>query len=196
MAHESRSPEPVRRRVVPVLGVLLAVAALAAATALTVPSVAAAASTSAAATPFHGSFRGTFTITFATGEGGTHELFFHGGGTATHLGAATVDGYSRLRPSATHPRCNEIVYDEVTLTAADGARLTVVNEALDCMEITPEGRILIHGRGTYRILGGTGRLAGATGAGRVSTEAVVTGAVPDGVTGTFAPLTFDGTVRP
>lgn len=190
------SAERVHRRALPGLAVLLAVTALVAGATLTVPPLPAAASTPTVSTPFHGSFHGTFTITFGTGEGGTHELFFHGRGTATHLGHATVDGYSRLRPSATDPACKEIVYDDVALTAADGSRVTVVNDALDCMEVTPDGRILIHGRGTYRILEGTARFAGATGTGRVSTEAVVTDVVPGGVTGTFDPLAFDGTVRP
>lgn len=105
-------------------------------------------------TPFRASFHGTFRLTFFTGEGGTHELFFHGRGTATHLGVTTVDGYSRLRPSTVDPRCNEIVDDEVRLTAANGSHLTVTDEAL------------------------------------------VTGSVPSGVTGTFDPLTFDGTFLP
>jgi hypothetical protein len=147
-----------------------------------------------AATPFLASFQGTFTITFLTGPGGTHELRFHGSGTGRHLGWAEVDGYSTLRPSLDDPRCNEIVHDEVTLTAADGSTLAVTNEAVDCLEVTPDGRILIHGNGTYRILGGNDRHDGATGTGRVSTEAVVTSIFPGGVTGTFDPLTFDGTL--
>lgn len=154
------------------------------------------ASASTSTPPFEADFQGTFTLTFFTGEGGTHELLFHGRDEASHLGNATVDGYSRLRPSTADPSCSEIVHDEVTLTAADGSRLELTNDAVDCMEITPDGRILIHGRGTYQILAGTGRFAGSTGAGTVSTEAIVTGAVPGGVTGTFDPLAFAGTLAP
>lgn len=47
---------------------------------------------SAVATPFDASFRGTFTITFFTGPGATHELRFHGSGRALGLGASRVDG--------------------------------------------------------------------------------------------------------
>lgn len=192
-ANASRSLHRIRRRD---LNGVLALVLVAAAAALIAPPTPARADTSTAPTPFRASFQGTFTFTFFTGEGGTHELFFHGRGLGTHLGAATVDGYSRLRPSATEPQCSKIVHDEVTLTTSDGSQLAVTNDAIDCMEVTPDGRILIHGRGTYAIVGGIARLASATGTGDVSTEAVVTGSVPSGVTGTFDPLTFDGTVRP
>lgn len=147
-------------------------------------------------TPFRASFHGTFTLTFFTGPGATHELRFTGTGRGRHLGAATVDGYSRLQPLASEPACSEIVHDEVKLTAANGDEATVVNEAVDCLEVTPDGRILIHGRGTYQITGGTGRFDGSTGSGSVSTEATVTGAVLGGVTGTFDPLTFSGSIDP
>lgn len=146
--------------------------------------------------PFNASFRGTFTLTFFTGPDATHELRFTGTGRGLHLGVATVDGYSLLRPVASNPGCSEIVHDEVTLTAANGDEVAVVNEAVDCMEVTPDGRVLIHGRGTYQITGGTGRFDSSTGAGSVSTEAAVTGAVPGGVTGTFDPLTFSGSISP
>jgi len=70
------------------------------------------------ALPFDARYRGHFTVTFLTGPGFTDELFFHGEGWANHLGRSTVDGYSQLGPGS--PGCEEIRYDEVTLTAASG----------------------------------------------------------------------------
>jgi hypothetical protein len=138
---------------------------------------------------FTASFRGTFSITF--GPNGTSQLSFDGTGHAKHLGKTSVHGNAQLQPVA--PGCSQIVADNTILTAANGDQLWVRNAATDCVEPGPDGHILIHGSGTYMIVGGTGRFAGASGAGKVSTEAV---GVPtsSGVTGTFDPLTFEGTI--
>jgi hypothetical protein len=84
--------------------------------------------------------------------------------------------------------CTPLVEDAVVLTAADGSTLSLTNDAVDCLD-----GMSISGSGTCTVTGGTGRFAGARGAGRVSTAATITGALPDGTaTGTFDPLTFTG----
>jgi hypothetical protein len=144
--------------------------------------------------PFKASFQGTFTITFGPE---TNELQFQGIGHATHLGKSSVQGHALLRPESPGAPCSDIVSgtDQTIITGANGDQVRISNEARDCLEMTPDGRILIHGRGTYTITGGTGRDEGATGKGTVSTEAVVTGGVPNhSATGTFNPLSFQGTI--
>jgi hypothetical protein len=146
--------------------------------------------------PFKASFEGKFTILF--GPNGTSDLQFEGPGHATHLGQSTVKGHAHLVPTGSpreHPtwQCSRIVDDHTTITSKKG-ELSLQNQATDCVETTQDGRTLIHGNGTYTITGGTGDVTGAAGTGAVSTEAIVTGGVPGGVTGTFDPLTFQGTI--
>jgi hypothetical protein len=152
--------------------------------------------TAAATTTFKAAFHGTFELTFGSGPGGTDELHFRGIGDGRAIGRSTIEGYARLRPIADRPGCSQIISDKVTITTADRSTLAVVNDAVDCTEMTSDGRTLIHGSGTSKITGGTKCFDEASGYGRVSTEAVVTGSVPGGVSGTFDPLAFVGSISP
>ena len=133
--------------------------------------------------PFDATYRGTFTIAAVL-------LTFNGEGTATHLGASTVAGNSLLAPAPLRPFCFDIVQDEVTLTAANGDELHLVNEGQDCLD-PATGKIT--GAATTTIVGGTGRFLNATGSGTAQVEAQVLGATPEGLTGTFV-LRFEGEV--
>jgi hypothetical protein len=143
---------------------------------------------------FNAAFHGTFELTFGTGPDESDELHFRGTGDGRPIGRSTIEGYAQLRPIADRPGCSQIIYDNVTITTADRSTLAVVNDAVDCVEMTSDGRTLIHGSGTYQITDGTKRFADASGNGKVSTEAVVTGSVPGGVSGTFDPLAFVGSI--
>lgn len=103
-------------------------------------------------------FDGTFSISFGSGAGGTNELSFAGSGLARHLGTSTVEGASLL--AQIDALCTEIAEDAVTLTAADGAELFLVNVGTECLN---PSTFTIEGAGTGEVVGGTGRFEGATG---------------------------------
>jgi hypothetical protein len=145
--------------------------------------------------PFHASYQGTFQLAFGTGPGGTNVLAFSGtSGTSmpTVLGPSTITGKSFLEPTSP---CSKIVADSVTLTAANGDTVSVQNTGQDCVD---KGRIT--GSGTYTITGGSGRFMGASGTGTFSVSAQITsfsgtpGTPGSTASGTFNPLTFDGTI--
>jgi hypothetical protein len=133
--------------------------------------------------PFQGAYQGTFTIAGPL-------LTFSGEGTATHLGSSTILGETALAPDPTNPFCLNIVEDEVTLTAADGDELHLVNAGQDCLD-PATGRIT--GTAATTVVGGTGRFLNATGSGTIRVDAQVLGATPEGVTGTFV-LRFEGEI--
>lgn len=147
----------------------------------------------AAPETFDATFAGTFRITFGTGPGGTDELFFSGSGSGSHIGAALVDGYSTLRDSS--PGCKRIEHDEVTITSAGAHHLFVTNSGEDCIDVSEPGRIVIRGQATYTVVGGTGPFAATSGSGEVTVTAEVTAVGLGSASGTFDPLTFDGTLQ-
>lgn len=138
--------------------------------------------------PFRASFDGTFEVAGPL-------LTFTGTGTATGLGASTVDGTSVVAPAAPTPACPlpkvtlALVFDRVTLTAASGDRIVFRNSGTDCLD--PATGVIV-ADATYEILGGTGRFAGAGGTGTVT----VTARCADGSCrhGTFHDLRFDGSL--
>ena len=138
---------------------------------------------SAQSVPFEATYQGTFTIAEPL-------LTFNGEGTATHLGSSTVTGTSLLVPDAVNPLCFNIVQDTVTLRAANGDELHLVNEGQDCLDPVTG---TITGTATTTVVGGTGRFGGATGSGTARVEAQVLGSTPDGVMGTFV-LRFEGEI--
>jgi hypothetical protein len=129
--------------------------------------------------PLKAIFEGTFTINPIT-----LELHFSGEGQASHFGDSTIVGDSALVPAS--PGCFAIADDAVTLTAANGDQLFVVNSGQDCFDET--GHIV--GEATFTVTGGTGRFQDAIGDG--VTEVVAT---PDttGLAGTFV-LTISGQI--
>lgn len=129
--------------------------------------------------PFKGVFEGTFAINPVT-----LQLHFSGEGTASHLGESDIVGESQLAPPA--HGCFEIATDAVTLTAANGDQLFITNSGQDCFDST--GHIV--GNAIFTVTGGTGRFAGASGAG--TTQVVAT---PDqtGFAGNFV-LVFRGRI--
>ena len=131
--------------------------------------------------PFEATYQGTFTIAGPL-------LTFNGGGPATHLGNSTVTGTTLLVPDPVDPLCFNIVEDAVTLRAANGDELRLVNEGQDCLDPVTG---MITGTAATTVVGGTGRFAGATGTGTATVEAQVLGSTPDGVMGTFV-LRFEG----
>lgn len=138
----------------------------------------------AADVPFDVSYAGTYLVQFGAGSTGNHKLEFHGTGVGRHLGYSAVDGRSEMAPGSA-PNCTEIVNDAVTLTAADGDTLSLVNSGEDCMYLE-DGQVVIRGTGVMQIVGGTGRFAGASGRGTWVVTAPVTA-----VTGTTAEGTFE-----
>ena len=138
---------------------------------------------SAQSVPFEATYQGTFTIAGPL-------LTFNGEGPATHLGTSTVTGNSLLVPDPVNPLCFNIVQDAVTLRAANGDELHLVNEGQDCLDPVTG---TITGTATTTVIGGTGRFGGATGTGTATVEAQVLGPTPDGVMGTFV-LRFEGEI--
>lgn len=147
----------------------------------------------AGAAPFHATYSGSFTITFATGPGLSDELRFAGSGAAIPGGPSTVDGYSTLRPApGLAGVCFRTDRDEVTLAFPDG-QLQLHNDARDCLDpLSRLGHPLIRGTGTWTVTGGTGAYAGAEGAGDVRVTAEVERFGLGSASGTFDPLVFDG----
>jgi hypothetical protein len=145
--------------------------------------------------PFDSYATGTFTL--AVDAAGVGDLRFAGAAVASHLGLSAVDGHSVTTPSPTDPLCSIIDedHDAVTLTAADGDELYLSNSGEECLDFSIPGRTFIRGSGTFRVTGGTGRFAGATGTGTFEVVAEVTGFGPAGPTGTFD-LRFTGTISP
>lgn len=136
-------------------------------------------------------YTGTFTMSFGTGPGFTHELDFTGDGRGTQVGRADIDGSSRLQ--SIDASCMEIVEDLVVMTAANGDEVHVVVDAIDCLEFTADGPQIV-GSGTWEVVGGTGRFAGATGSGTQTTVAPVLDLGADTASGVFM-LNFDGVLN-
>jgi hypothetical protein len=129
--------------------------------------------------PFKARLSGTAVFTSPT------SAEFHGTGQATHLGRITNGGVAVLGPP-TDGCPNGVqgipnVHTE-TLTAASGDELSIRMVNLAC----PTGPTSFHGTGRWTVIGGTGRFAGATGAGSDEGDA-------DFATNTFE-LTLRGTL--
>jgi hypothetical protein len=105
---------------------------------------------------------------------------------------SAVGGHSTTRASATDPFAVDIVTDQVTLTAANGDELWLVNSGTDHLSFPAPGLVFISGSGTFTVVGGTGRFDGATGIGTFEVAAVGE-FVPGGVAGTFS-LRFEGRI--
>ena len=129
--------------------------------------------------PFTARLSGTATFTSPT------SVEFDGTGTATHLGLFTNDGLAILEPPTggcpNGAQGIPNVHTE-TLIAANDDALVVRMVNLAC----PTGPASFHGTGHWTVLGGTGRFAGATGAGTNAGNA-------DFATNTFE-LTLSGTL--
>ena len=129
--------------------------------------------------PFSARITGTAVFTSPT------SVEFDGTGTATHLGLFTNDGLAILEPPTggcpNGAQGIPNVHTE-TLIAANGDALVVRMVNLAC----PTGPASFHGTGHWTVLGGTGRFAGATGAGTNAGNA-------DFATNTFE-LTLSGTL--
>ena len=143
--------------------------------------------------PFESDYQGTFTLAFGAGPDGTDALSFSGSGIASGLGKSSVDGHTTTRPDEDDPLCSEIVTDQVILTAANGDELRLVNSGEDCLDFSVPGQVFIRGSGTFQVVGGTGRFAGATGSGTFKVVAEVTDLEATGASGTFD-LVFDGNI--
>jgi hypothetical protein len=141
---------------------------------------------------FKAVFRGNFAITM-TGDGKS-QLHFEGSGTPSSLGASTIVGDSTLTPSKANPACSMIETDRVSLTVAGGDEIHFVHQGEDCVDATHPPEVTIRSSGTYRIVGGTGRFARATGQGRVLVLAKVLEPGPTGSRGSFE-LMWDGTLK-
>lgn len=139
---------------------------------------------------FRATYDGTYSISFGTGAGGTNELSFAGAGVARHLGRSTVEGTSLVRP--VDPLCSEVAADAVTLTAANGDQLFLVNGGTDCLEFSTGAPVIV-GAGQGEVVGGTGRFADAAGELVWKVEAPITALSPSGASGTFQ-LTWSGTL--
>ena len=88
--------------------------------------------------------------------------------------------------------CTRTEEDEVTL-ALSGGQLRLHNEAQDCFDLVSQpGRVLINGRGTWTVTGGTVAYSNATGTGAVDVGAEVTSLGPGSASGTFDRLVFAG----
>jgi hypothetical protein len=139
---------------------------------------------------FDTEYTGTFTMSFGTGPGYTHELDFSGSGQGTQIGLADVDGSSLLQ--SIDASCMEIVDDLIVMTAANGDEVHVVAAAIDCLEFTAEGPRIV-GSGTWEVIGGTGRFADATGGGTQTTVAPIYVLGAGSGSGVFT-LNFEGVI--
>jgi hypothetical protein len=142
-------------------------------------------------------YQGEFTLTFGSAPGGDNELVFSGDGLAVPLGISAIAGRSVLRPTASNPLVSDIIDDHVTLTAANGDQLFLVNSGQDAVDFSDPNRPIISGHGTFTIgangPGGSGRFRHATGGGVYAVYAEVTEFGDGSVSGTFS-LLFLGSV--
>ena len=106
--------------------------------------------------PFEATYQGAFTLAGPL-------LTFNGAGPATHLGNSTVTGTSLLVPDLVDPLCFNIVEDAVTLKAANGDELRLVNEGQDCLDPVTG---MITGTAATTVVGGTGGFGVQPAAGR------------------------------
>lgn len=128
----------------------------------------------------------TFTATLVGVEPCGFRVIASGTATGTHVGNGTWS----------QSECVALVFDPVTgapkvhvvgegrITAANGDVLVVDYDALTD---PPDAHGEIHPRGTFAIVGGTGRFAGSTGSGTLAVDGIAN----DGET-----AAFDGTIRP
>jgi hypothetical protein len=141
--------------------------------------------------PFRASYSGTFHVAFGAGTAGSDRLNFSGVGLATHQGVSTIVGRSDM-VATSNPSCTSIENDSVTLTAANGDAIFIVNTGLDCLD-TSGGSPVLHGSGHTEIVGGTGRFAQAHGSGSWSVTAPIRELQATFANGTFV-LSFDATL--
>ena len=110
---------------------------------------------------------------------------------------STVAGHSTLRPTAANPLISDIITDAVSLTAANGDQLFLVNSGQDTLDNSDPTHLVIHGTGTFTVgaeeAGGTGKYKNATGSGSYLVYATVTDFGDGSVGGTFY-LVFTGCV--
>lgn len=142
--------------------------------------------------PFQSYYTGTYRIEFGAGSNGNNKLEFHGEGHARHLGQSKVDGDSEMAPGSA-PNCTQITNDHVSLTAADGDALFLVNSGEDCLFVE-SGHLVVRGTGLMLVVGGSGRFEGATGQGSWVVDAPVTAFTGTGADGTFE-LSFKGLIN-
>jgi hypothetical protein len=141
---------------------------------------------------FKALYRGNFAITM--NSDGKSQLHFEGTGMPASLGPSGVVGDSTLVPIKTNPACSTIETDRVSLTVAGGDELYFVHQGEDCVDASHPPAVTIRSQGTYRITGGTGRFAQATGQGRVTVLAKVQEGGPTGSRGSFE-LMWEGTLK-
>jgi hypothetical protein len=103
----------------------------------------------------------------------------NGTATGTQIGLGQFLQDECLDPVSQAPKVH--VVGEATFIAANGDRLIAAYDATTDLP-TPE----VHPRGTFDIVGGTGRFAGATGSGSLTV---------DGIAGGPETAVFDGTIR-
>ena len=105
-----------------------------------------------------------------------------GTATGTHVGAGTWTHSECIDPFSQAPKVH--VVGEGVLVASNGDLLVIDFDAL--ADLPDPGTGEIHPRGTYTIVDGTGRFAGATGNGSL---------VVDGIVGQTETAVLDGTIR-
>ena len=107
---------------------------------------------------FRASYSGTAAFTSAT------TAVFNGTGIASHLGLSTNENHiTVIGPDTSCPQGFANENDE-TLTAANGDQL-MLKGPHDVGCPSPTDPKVVHGTGTWTVVGGTGRFAGATGQG-------------------------------
>jgi hypothetical protein len=132
------------------------------------------ASAAGSETPFTAQFAGSLEIS------GPTRLTLTGHGSATGMGPIATAGQIHMTGIDTSCLGGITNVNTETLTAADGETLSI--ESLDVACTT--GVIKFEGTGNWRVVGGTGRFAGATGGG-------LTQGRGDWIAGTFA-ITLTG----
>lgn len=147
--------------------------------------------------PLDGSYGPTFIVSIGSAPGPANRMGLDGSGSASAFGASRITGDAVLVLVDATP-CETFTGATFTLKNTAGHAITFSADGKQCYSLGTStagaGRVFVNGQGTFRITGGTGAFAGATGGGKMFLTGEVKEVLPGGYRGGYSPLRLDGLV--